>query len=138
MEKMHSYIKYLIQEDPIITDEGKQIEILHLDIQDDPEIFEDWAKVAYLNKVAEVLLNLNNSDPENRRLARYDYANMKLTSAIKLKQVEKEIAENQNSMMKWIDDYEYKSRRLETLVQTLSHSLSSDHRDRPSKNELDF
>ena len=43
MEKMHSYIKYLIQEDPIITDEGKQIEILHLDIQDDPEIFEDWA-----------------------------------------------------------------------------------------------
>ncbi|VJW52658.1 putative glutamine transport system permease protein [Streptococcus pneumoniae] len=41
---MHSYIKYLTQEDPIITDEGKQIEILHLDIQDDPEIFEDWAK----------------------------------------------------------------------------------------------
>lgn len=44
MEKMHSYIKYLTQEDPINTDEGKQIEILHLDIQDDPEIFEDWAK----------------------------------------------------------------------------------------------
>ena len=41
---MHSYIKYLTQEDPIITDEGKQIEILHLDIQDDSEIFEDWAK----------------------------------------------------------------------------------------------
>ena len=95
-------------------------------------------KVAHLNKVAEVLLNLNNSDPENRRLARYDYANMNLTSAIKLKQVEKEIAENQNSMMKWIDDYEYKSRRLETLVQTLSHSLSSDNRDRPGKNEFDL
>ena len=95
-------------------------------------------KVAHLNKVAEVLLNLNNSDPENRRLARYDYANMNLTSAIKLKQVEKEIAENQNSMMKWIDDYEYKSRRLETLVQTLSHSLSSNHRDRPGKNEFDL
>ena len=44
MEKMHSYIKYLTQENPIITDEGKQIEILHLDIQYDPEIFEDWAK----------------------------------------------------------------------------------------------
>ena len=44
MEKMHSYIKYLAQENPIITDEGKQIEILHLDIQDDLEIFEDWAK----------------------------------------------------------------------------------------------
>ena len=44
MEKMHSYIKYLTQENPIITDEVKQIEIFHLDIQDDPEIFEDWAK----------------------------------------------------------------------------------------------
>ena len=44
METMYSYMQYLIQEDPIITDEGKQIEILHLDIQDDPEIFEDWAK----------------------------------------------------------------------------------------------
>ena len=39
MEKMHSYIKYLTQENPIITDEVKQIEIFHLDIQDDPEIF---------------------------------------------------------------------------------------------------
>ncbi|HEL1266892.1 TPA: relaxase/mobilization nuclease domain-containing protein, partial [Streptococcus equi subsp. zooepidemicus] len=69
-------------------------------------------KVAHLNKVAEVLLNLNNSDPENRRLARYDYAKMNLTSAIKLKQVEKEIEENQNSLTKWIDDYDYKVRRL--------------------------
>lgn len=100
-------------------------------------IIDYQGKLAYLNKVAEVLLNLNNSDPENRRLARYDYAKMNLTPAIKLEQVEKEIAENQNSMTKWIDDYEYKVRRLEILVQTLSHSLSSsDHRDRPSKNEL--
>ena len=106
-----------------------QLDLTITDLQD---------KVAHLNKVAEVLLNLNNSDSENRRLARYDYANMNLTSAIKLKQVEKEIAENQNSMMKWIDDYEYKSRRLETLVQTLSHSLSSDNRDRPGKNEFDL
>ena len=44
METMYSYMKYLIQEEPIITDEGKQIEVFHLDIQDEPEIFEDWAK----------------------------------------------------------------------------------------------
>ena len=106
-----------------------QLELTITDYQD---------KLAYLNKVAEVLLNLDNADPENRRLARYDYAKMNLTPAIKLEQVEKEIAENQNSMTKWIDDYEYKVRILETLVQTLSHSLSSDHRDRPSKNELDL
>ncbi|WP_449461147.1 helical hairpin domain-containing protein, partial [Streptococcus suis] len=100
-------------------------------------IIDYQGKLAHLNKVAEVLLNLNNSDPENRRLARYDYAKMNLTPAIKLEEVEKEISENQDTMTKWIDDYEYKVRRLEILVQTLSHSLSSsDHRDRPSKNEL--
>lgn len=79
-------------------------------------------KVAHLNKVAEVLLNLNNSDPDNRRLARYDYAKMNLTSAIKLEEVEKEIAENQNSMTKWIDDYEYKVRRLENFVSILDNT----------------
>ncbi|HEL0651837.1 TPA: relaxase/mobilization nuclease domain-containing protein [Streptococcus equi subsp. zooepidemicus] len=79
-------------------------------------------KVAHLNKVAEVLLNLNNSDPENRRLARYDYAKMNLTSAIKLKQVEKEIEENQNSLTKWIDDYDYKVRRLENFVSILDNT----------------
>ncbi|HEL2383528.1 TPA: relaxase/mobilization nuclease domain-containing protein [Streptococcus suis] len=111
-----------------LINEIAQLDLTITDLQD---------KIAHLNKVAEVLLNLNNSDPENRRLARYDYAKMNLTPAIKLEEVEKEISENQDTMTKWIDDYEYKVRRLEILVQTLSHSLSSsDHRDRPSKNEL--
>lgn len=111
-----------------LINEIAQVDLTITDLQD---------KVAYLNKVAEVLLNLNNSDPENRRLARYDYAKMNLTPAIKLEEVEKEISENQDTMTKWIDDYEYKVRRLEILIQTLSHSpSSSDHRDRPSKNEL--
>ncbi|MFA9494010.1 SAG1250 family conjugative relaxase [Streptococcus sp. E17BB] len=94
-------------------------------------------KVAHLNKVAEVLLNLNNSDPENRRLARYDYGKMNLTPDIKLEQVEKEIGDNQDSLTKWIDDYEYKVRRLEALVQTISYFLSSsNHGDYLSKSEL--
>ena len=79
-------------------------------------------KVAHLNKVAEVLINLNNSDPENRRLAKYDYAKMNLTSAIKLEQVEKEIEENQRFMTKWIDDYEYKVRRLENFINILDNT----------------
>lgn len=79
-------------------------------------------KVAHLNKVAEVLINLNNSDPENRRLAKYDYAKMNLTSAIKLEQVEKEIEENQRFMTKWIDDYEYKVRRLENVINILDNT----------------
>ena len=113
-----------------LINEIAQVDLTITDLQD---------KVAYLNKVAEVLLNLNNSDPENRRLARYDYAKMNLTPAIKLEEVEKEISENQDTMNEWIDDYEYKVRRLEILIQTLSHSpSSSDHRDRPSKNEFDL
>ncbi|HFI0086452.1 TPA: helical hairpin domain-containing protein, partial [Streptococcus suis] len=55
-------------------------------------------------------------------LARYDYAKMNLTSAIKLKQVEKEIEENQNSLTKWIDDYDYKVRRLENFVSILDNT----------------
>lgn len=79
-------------------------------------------KVTHLNKVAEILINLNNSDPENRRLAKYDYAKMNLTSAIKLEQVEKEIEENKRFMTKWIDDYEYKVRRLESFINILDNT----------------
>ena len=79
-------------------------------------------KVAHLNKVAEVLIDLNNSDPENRRLEKYDYAKMNLTSAIKLEQVEKEIEENQRFITKWIDDYDYKVRRLENFINILDNT----------------
>ena len=96
----------------------KDIAQLDLTITD----FQD--KVAHLNKVAEVLLNLNNSDPENRRLARYDYAKMNLISAIKLEQVEKEIEENQEKMNIAIDKYEHNVRQLEILVDILSRSKS--------------
>ncbi|VTS17060.1 SAG1250 family conjugative relaxase [Streptococcus pseudoporcinus] len=106
-----------------------QLDLTITDLQD---------KVAHLNKVAEVLLNLNNSDPENRRLARYDYAKMNLTSAIKLKQVEKEISENQNSLTKWIDDYEYKVRRLEAFVKTIGEVSINSSEYKVSKVDREF
>lgn len=90
-----------------------QLDLTITDLQD---------KVAHLNKIAEVLINLNNSDPENRRLAKYDYAKMNLTLAIKLEQVEKEIEENQRFMTKLIDDYEYKVRRLENFINILDNT----------------
>ncbi|CYT92384.1 SAG1250 family conjugative relaxase [Streptococcus suis] len=83
-------------------------------------------KVAHLNKVAEVLLNLNNSDPENRRLARYDYAKMNLTAAVKIEGVEKEIETSQNELSKSIDEYEYLVRRLEKFVKILNCVKSID------------
>lgn len=60
----------------------------------DLTITELQEQIAHLNKVAEVLINLNNNDIENRRLARYDYAKMNLTAAIKLEGVEKEISQS--------------------------------------------
>ncbi|HEM3208212.1 SAG1250 family conjugative relaxase [Streptococcus suis] len=76
-------------------------------------------KLAYLYKVAEVLLNLNNSDPENRRLARYDYAKLNLTPAIKLEQVGKEVKLKQVEMEQKIDEYEKSVKQLEKFVHIL-------------------
>ena len=39
----YRYMNYLIPESPIYTNEGKMIEVFHLDIQNDPAIFEEWA-----------------------------------------------------------------------------------------------
>ncbi|HHJ9514732.1 TPA: helical hairpin domain-containing protein, partial [Streptococcus pyogenes] len=88
--------------------------------------------IAHLNKVAEVLLNLNNNDIENRRLARYDYAKMNLTAAIKIEEVEKEIETSQNELNISIDEYEYLVRRLEKFGEILSDSKIID----TSRNEI--
>ncbi|RRR51883.1 relaxase [Streptococcus suis] len=100
-----------------LINEIAQLDLTITDLQD---------KVAHLNKVAEVLLNLNNSDPENRRLARYDYAKMNLTPAIKLEEVEKEIEAYQKQMNEYIDEYEHQVRRLEKLVNTINFAIDSE------------
>ncbi|HHJ7009609.1 TPA: helical hairpin domain-containing protein [Streptococcus pyogenes] len=90
--------------------------------------------IAHLNKVAEVLLNMNNNDIENRRLARYDYAKMNLTAAIKIEEVEKEIETSQNELNISIDEYEYLVRRLEKFGEILSYSKIID----TSRNEIQW
>ncbi|HFI2439521.1 TPA: SAG1250 family conjugative relaxase [Streptococcus suis] len=97
----------------------------------DLTITEIQEHIDHLNKVAEVLLNLDNNDIENRRLAKYDYAKMNLTAAIKLEQVEEEIEIYQIKLDKSIDDYEYLIRRLEKFVKILNEIDSS-------KDELKF
>lgn len=112
IELENSNQSYQEIKDELIRDIA-QLDLTITDLQD---------KLAHLNKVAEVLINLNNSDPENRRLAKYDYAKMNMTTAIKMEQVEKEIEENQKSMMKSIDDYECKIRRLENFINILDNT----------------
>ncbi|MFA9493976.1 SAG1250 family conjugative relaxase [Streptococcus sp. E17BB] len=93
-----------------------QLELMITDYQD---------KLAYLNKVAEVLLNLNNADPENRRLARYDYAKMNLTGVTTLEDVAHEIKHCQEELGKLIDDYEYEVRRVEKFMKSIDRMKRS-------------
>lgn len=105
-----------------------QLELTIIDSQD---------KLVYLNKVAEVLLNLDNADPENRRLARYDYAKMNLTAAIALEQVELEVKMFQKNLEESIDFYEYKVRRLERFIKNLNLlDFDWSHKERQGKNGL--
>ncbi|MFA9468669.1 SAG1250 family conjugative relaxase, partial [Streptococcus sp. E24BD] len=93
-----------------------QLELMITDYQD---------KLAYLNKVAEVLLNLNNADPENRRLARYDYAKINLTGVTTLEDVAHEIKHCQEELGKLIDDYEYEVRRVEKFMKSIDRMKRS-------------
>ncbi|WP_236578694.1 helical hairpin domain-containing protein, partial [Streptococcus suis] len=47
-------------------------------------------KIAILNKMAEVLINLKSDDPNSRKLARYDFSKLNLTESITLEQVTEE------------------------------------------------
>lgn len=104
-----------------------QLDLTITDLQD---------MVAHLNKVAEVLLNLNNSDPENRRLAKYDYAKMNLTSAIKLEEVEKDIKVTQKQLNQFINEYENQVRDLENLTRLINCPDYSDQKNKQKSLKL--
>ncbi|WP_044984719.1 helical hairpin domain-containing protein, partial [Streptococcus suis] len=48
-------------------------------------------KIATLNKMAEVLINLKDEDLSSRKLARYDFSKLNLTETITAEQVTEEI-----------------------------------------------
>ena len=62
-------------------------EIAELDIK----LTQTNEKIATLNKMAEVLINLKSKDPNSRKLARYDFSKLNLTESITLEQVIEEI-----------------------------------------------
>ena len=92
-------------------------EIAELDIK----LTQTNEQIATLNKMAEVLVNLNNSDMKNRRLARYDCAKMNLAPTINVYSIEKKIEESQEFMVQMIDEYEYKVGKLEKFVEILDN-----------------
>lgn len=98
------------------------LEIAELDMK----LEETQEKIATLNKMAEVLINLKSDDHESRKLAKYDFVKMNMTESITLDQVNKGILKLQQELGNDIDEYERLARRLETLVKILSTKKHTD------------
>ncbi|WP_224212510.1 SAG1250 family conjugative relaxase [Streptococcus agalactiae] len=92
----------------------------------DMKLEETQEKIATLNKMAEVLINLKSDDHESRELAKYDFVKMNMTESITLDQVNKGILKLQQELGNDIDEYERLARRLETLVKILSTKKHTD------------
>ena len=98
------------------------LEIAKLDMK----LEETQEKIATLNKMAEVLINLKSDDHESMELAKYDFVKMNMTESITLDQVNKGILKLQQELANDIDEYERLTRRLETLVKILSIKKHTD------------
>ncbi len=81
---------------------------------------ETQEKIATLNKMAEVLINLKSKNYESRKLAKCDFTKMNMTESITLDQLNKGILKLQQELGKDINKYEGIARRLETFVKIFS------------------
>ncbi|HFI0122862.1 TPA: SAG1250 family conjugative relaxase [Streptococcus suis] len=92
------------------------LEIAELDMK----LEETQEKIATLNKMAEVFINLKSEDHESKKLAKYDFSKMNMTESITLDQLNKDILIMQQEFDKEIDEYEGLARKLETFVKVLN------------------
>lgn len=92
----------------------------------DNKLTQTSEKIATLNKMEEVLINLKSEDPNSRKLARYDFSKLNLTESITVEQVTEEIRVLQEEQRNYLDEYEGLARRLETLVKILSTKKHTD------------
>ncbi|HGA1271393.1 TPA: SAG1250 family conjugative relaxase [Streptococcus suis] len=84
-------------------------------------------KIATLNKMEEVLINLKSEDPNSRKLARYDFSKLNLTESITVEQVTEEIRVLQEELGHYLDEYEGLARKLETFVKILNTNKQTEH-----------
>ena len=91
-------------------------EIAELDIK----LTQTNEKIATLNKMAEVLINLKSEDPNSRKLARYDFSKLNLTESITLEQVTEEIRVLQEELSHYLYEYERLIIILEEFVKMLN------------------
>ncbi|VGQ40035.1 putative relaxase [Streptococcus pyogenes] len=91
-------------------------EIAELDIK----LNQTNEKIANLNKMAEVLINLKSEDEIGRKLARYDFSKLNLTESTSLKNVNEEIRVLQENLDYYLYEFEKRAIRLEIFVSMLN------------------
>ena len=83
----------------------------------DMKLEEIQEKIATLNKMAEVLINLKSEDHETRKLAKYDFAQMNMTESITLDRLNTDILKLQQELG---NEYEEIVRRLDSFVKIIN------------------
>ncbi|HGJ9681816.1 TPA: SAG1250 family conjugative relaxase [Streptococcus pneumoniae] len=86
----------------------------------DMKLEETQEKIATLNKMAEVLINLKSEDEIGRKLARYDFSKLNLTESTSLENVNEEIRVLQENLDYYLYEFEKRAIRLEIFVSTLN------------------
>ena len=102
--------KYQDIKDELIT------EIAELDIK----LNQINEKIATLNKMAEVLINLKSEDLSGQKLAKYEFSRLNLTESASLEKVNQEIVISQEELEHYLYEYEGLARRLEEFVKILN------------------
>ena len=77
-------------------------------------------KIANLNKMAEVLINLKSEDVSSRKLARHDFSKLNLTESITVEQVSEEIRAFKEELNHYLYEYENLIKNLEMFVKVLN------------------
>ena len=91
-------------------------EIAELDIK----LNQTNEKIATLNKMAEVLINLESEDSISRKLARYDFSKLNLTESTSLEQINEDFLRLQKELTIFREEYEDSIKRLEIFMKILN------------------
>ncbi|WP_367007353.1 SAG1250 family conjugative relaxase [Streptococcus sp. ZY19097] len=93
-------------------------EIAELDIK----LTQTQEKIATLNKMEEVLINLKSEDLGRQKLAKYEFVKFNMTESTSLDQINEELLKLQQKLSNHLDEYEVIVGRLETFVKVLNTS----------------
>lgn len=94
-------------------------EIAQLDI----DLTKLQEKTAILNKMAEVVINLQSENQDTKQLAKYECSKMNLLQGTTIERIESEIELIQNQLDSKIEEYGDAVRELEKFVKILDHDL---------------